>query len=115
MTAGNLTDQDPAQPCAVVALRKTQNFVCRPLLGEQPLEVVEERGDGRLAVRQETATVVQSVETQSSADGRRIGLGREIENVHDVTGSELEIVANHGLCLMRQILWTMTPARPRSA
>jgi hypothetical protein len=26
------------------------------------------------------------------------------------TGSELEIVANHGVCLMRQILWTMTPA-----
>src|ERR1700681_2432651 len=26
------------------------------------------------------------------------------------TGSELEIVANQGLCLMRQILWTMTPA-----
>ena len=25
-------------------------------------------------------------------------------------GSELEIVANHGLCLMRQILLTMTPA-----
>jgi hypothetical protein len=26
------------------------------------------------------------------------------------TGPELEMVANHGLCLMRQILWTMTPA-----
>ena len=85
MAAGELTDQIRLRRCAVVALRQTQNFACLPLLPEQRLEVVEERSDGRLAVRQETdATVVQRVETRSSADGLRIGLGRGIEDVHDV-------------------------------
>ena len=47
---GELTDQTRLRGCAVVALRQTQNLGRLPLLPEQRVELVEEGGNGRLAV-----------------------------------------------------------------